>query len=101
MRKLWFLLASAGSLTAFGLTNIDTAPEAAADEWCFHGIYLDLLDGKAYPCPWGGGVVHTTHGDVSVNAGGLIVPDSAFAYGVPDDGGGDDSDDGGDDDSGD
>ena len=88
-------------MTAFGLMDCHAAPNAAADEWCFHGIYLDATDGKAYPCPWGGGLVHTSHGDVLVNPGGIVLPDSAFAYGVPDDGHGDDTDDGGDDDSGD
>jgi hypothetical protein len=90
MPRLWFLFAAAGSLMSLG-----AAPNAAADEWCLHGVYIDPADLKAYACPWGGGIVHTTHGDIVVNPGGLVVPDSAFAYGVPDDGSGDDNDSGG------
>ncbi|MGL6234587.1 MAG: RNA polymerase subunit sigma-70 [Segniliparus sp.] len=86
MRKLCFLFTAAISLTAFG-----ACPTASADS-CFHGIYLDAQDGKAYACPWGGGMVHTTHGDVYVDVGGIVLPDSAFAFGVPDDGSGNDDD---------
>ncbi|ADG98962.1 RNA polymerase sigma factor, sigma-70 family [Segniliparus rotundus DSM 44985] len=80
VRMLWPLLAATTTLTMFG-----ACPTAAAES-CFHGIYLDAVDGKAYACPWGGGMVHTTHGDVYVDVGGIVLPDSAYAFGLPDDG---------------
>ena len=91
MRRFWFLLSSAAGVTVFG-----TCPTAAAEP-CLHGIYIDPTDFKAYACPWGGGTLHTAHGDVYVDAGGIVLPDSAFAYGLPDDGNGGGDDDGADD----